>query len=211
MLSPDQPRHRLGNQEREEIIEALLGDFMPGFLDALRAGVGEQAKPRQQTHPVIVPTQGELVGDGLEGTEGIAQFHTLVIAKPAPHDRSAVAVGHLHRERGFAETRSRLDPENPRRRLMVQPVLIGVEDPLAPGEPFQIARKSPLETRGIQCPPQHLSFRGKAPCLPFDPADDFEELLLIEALEVEILLVAELTPTAQIRPLEMGDGNGNAF
>ena len=94
---------------------------------------------------------------------------------------------------------------------MIEPVLIGIEDPLTPGETIQITRKPPLKPRGIERAPQHFGLGGKAPCLPFDPADDFEKLLLIEALEVDILLITEFPPTAQVQPLKMGDGDRAAL
>ena len=149
MLTPDEPRHWLRDQKRKGILQAFLGKFLPGLLDTLWGRIRKQTKPWQQAHAVVVPAQRELVGYGLQSTQRIAKLHALVVAEPSAHNRRTVPVGHLHRERSLAKARPSLHPKDARRRLVIQPVLIGIENPLATGEAIQVPCKAPFKGRGV--------------------------------------------------------------
>jgi hypothetical protein len=145
VLAPDQARHRIGDEEGKEIAEVLFAELLPRFFDALGGGVGKEAEPRQEARAVVVPPQGELAGDRADGPQRITQLHALVIAEPRADDRGAVTLRHLHGEGGLAKAGPRLHPEDPRGGLVVEPVLVGVEDPLASGEAHKVSAEAPLE------------------------------------------------------------------
>ena len=90
-------------------------------------------------------------------------------------------------------------------------MLISIENPFASREACQVPRKAPLESRGIQCPPQNLCLGGESPRLTFDAADNFQKLLLIEALKIEVLLITKFSPTTQIWPLQVRNRHRNTL
>ena len=93
---------------------------------------------------------------------------------------------------------------------MLKPLLVGTEDPLPADESLEVLGELPLKGGGAEDLPQDVDLGGEPCGLSLDAVDDLEELLLVEALEVEVGLLLFL-PLREVGPLEVGDRHGDAL
>ena len=204
VFAPDQPVQRFSQQEAEEVLGVPGAELAPDFVAILLGGVRTELELPHQTHAVVFPALGELEGERAQGVAGIAQFVALGVDEPAGDDGAALAAGQVGGDRRLADAGAGLDPEDAGSGI-VEPLPVGVKDPVAADEVGHMLGDLRLEAGGSQGVAQRTGLVGERGGFAFEALDQVDELLLVPALPFDAgyLAVADGAPLAEVGPLQV--------